>query len=164
MTKKVAKRVVIKEDTGGFCGVQYFTTLVIKKNSISYKERTENHIQSMFYADRDYSYKYKIESSLFEYRFNELVRAIESVDEALKTGKIPMMHCTDVGINEMIVEYEDGTKLNIEFYLGLYENQFNEVADIIRSMIPSCEQISEYLMTDEELEAMNNPDGVEEDE
>ena len=49
---KVAKRVIIKEDTGGFCGVQYFTTLFIKKNSISYKERTENHIQSMFYADR----------------------------------------------------------------------------------------------------------------
>jgi len=31
-------------------------------------------------------------------------------------------------------------------------------------MIPSCEQISEYLMTDEELEAMNNPNGVDEDE
>lgn len=160
MLKKTAKRVVIKEDTGGFCGVQYFTTLIIKKNSISYKERTENHIQSMFYADRDYSYKYKIESSLFEHRFNELVEAIERAE----ASRTMYLECTDVDINEIIIEYEDGSKTKTEFYLSLYENQFNEVADIIRSMIPSCEQMSEYLMTDEELEAMNNPDGVDEDE
>jgi len=160
MNNKTAKRIVIKEDTGGFCGVQYFTTLIIKKNSISYKERTENHIDSMFYPERDYSYKYKIESSLFEHRFNELIDAIERAKES----RTDFIICTDVGVNELIIEYEDGSKTKIEFYLGLYENKFNEVADIIRSMIPSCEQISEYLMTDEELEAMNNPDGVDEDE
>ena len=132
MTKKVAKRVVINEDTGGFCGVQYFTTLKIKKNSISYKEITENHIDSMFYADRDYSYKYKIESSLFESKFENLVSAIEETHNDIKSGKLPLMFCTDVGVNELIVEYDDGSKLVIEFYLGLYKNQYNKVADIIR--------------------------------
>ena len=164
MMKKVAKRVVIKEDTGGFCGVQYFTTLIIKKNSISYKERTENHIDSMFYADRDYSYKYKIDSSLFESKFDDLVKVIEKTHNDIKSCRRILMHCTDVGVNKIFVEYEDGSKTSIEFYCSMYENQFDEIANIIRTMIPSCEQISEYLMTEEELDKMYNPDGVEEDD
>lgn len=164
MMKKVAKRVVIKEDTGGFCGVRYFTTLIIKKNSISYKERTENYIDSMFYADRDYSYKYKIESSLFESKFEDLVMLIEKTQNDIKSGEFILSFCTDVGVNNLIVEYEDGTTINIEFYEGMYSNGLDEIANIIRSMIPSCEQISEYLMTEEELDKMYNPDGVEEDD
>ena len=97
-------------------------------------------------------YKYKIESSLFESKFKKLVDAIERANE-LQADSIV---CSDVGVNELIVEYEDGSKLNIEFYLSLYENHFNEVADIIRSMIPSCEQISEYLMNDKEIEEFKN--------
>lgn len=118
----------------------------------------------MFYADRDYSYKYKIDSSLFESKFDDLVKVIEKTHNDIKSGRRILMHCTDVGVNKIFVEYEDGSKTSIEFYCSMYENQFDEIANIIRTMIPSCEQISEYLMTEEELDKMYNPDGVEEDD
>ena len=156
MQNRLPKRIVIKEDTGGYAPVTYFTSLIIKKNSISYQEETEG--DSMFFAERDYSYKYKIESSLFEIRFNELARAIEKVVEEINSGKRLVLHCTDVGINEITVYYEDGKKLKLEFYRSLYENEYIEVANIIRSMIPNCEQISEYLMTPDELKEMYDPD------
>ena len=61
----------------------------------------------------------------------------------------------------VIVEYEDGSKTKIEFCLSLYSNNFSSIADIIRSMIPSCEQISEYLMTNEEIDEMYQNDATE---
>ena len=48
--------------------------------------------------------------------------------------------------------------MKLEFYRSLYENEYIEVANIIRSMIPNCEQISEYLMTHDELKEMYDPD------
>ena len=157
MLGKIAKKIVIKEDTGGACGVSYYTTLIIKKNSISYKEETEYHIDSMFYAERDHTFKYKILSSLFESTFEELVDEIEYIKSKRDNNEIPYLIMTDVGMNEIIVHYDDNSKLSFVFYGNLYENKFDSIANILRSMIPSCEQISEYLMTEDELENLNNP-------
>jgi len=148
MNGKIPKRIVIEEDTGCYGPITYYTKLIIKKNSISYQEATEGDI--MFYPDRKHSYKYIVASSLFEAKFNELVDEITKVDEELKNGTRWKMNCYDAGINKITIYYDNRTKLELYFYHSLFNNNYDNIANIIRSMIPSCEKISGYLMTDDE--------------
>ena len=148
MNNNIAKRIVIEEDTGCYGPITYYTKLTIKKNSISYQEATEGN--TMFYPDRKHSYKYKIDSSLFEAKFYELAYEISKVDEEIKNGTRLIIHCFDVGINKITVYYENAPKLELYFYRSLFFHGYDNIANIMRSMIPCCEQISGYLMTDEE--------------
>ena len=148
----IIKRIIITEDNGGFCSVGHYTKLNIKKNSISFKEETDNHIESMFFADSNYSYKYKIESELFESRFFDLAKYVENVLLEIKNGNINIETVIDDTVNYLILEYEDNSKIKTHFYGSLKNyNFFAEIFDILRSMIPYCERFPDCLMTEQEL-------------
>ena len=148
MNGKIPKRIVIEEDTGCYGPVTYFSKLIIKKDSMTYQEATEG--DTMFYPEKKHFYKYKIESSLFETKFYELASEICKINEELVKRIRGTFHFFDCGLNKITVYYDNKTKIVLYFSRSLYENKYDNIADIIRIMIPNCEGVPGYLMTVEE--------------
>lgn len=143
MVKKV-KRIIIDEDSGGYCGARYFSKMKISNNSILYNEKTENY--SMFYPERDYAYNYRIISKKYTDTFNNLANKLIQIYKEIIDNKRFIFECTDCGINTITIVFEDNSKLKLDFYCSLYENDFDEIAEIILSMIPPCEHVPSYLI------------------
>ncbi len=84
-------------------------------------------------------WSYKTNSQLYLENFNQLCSCLPAL-----IAKIPEeAFCTDVGGVDFNITYEDGVKEKKNFWLpGTY---FADAFNIIKAMIPSCEEVPAVL-------------------
>lgn len=155
---KEVKEVIIEEKTCGWRAPIYTSKLVFKINCIEYKETTENIEIFPTFKERNYSYKYSINSNAYIENFNKLVNTIENAYQELLNGKRVFCICTDVGVNTIKVIFNNDEKIELDFYDSIFETDFYDIGIVIRDMIPKYERIPEMLMTREELELIYGAD------
>ena len=149
MKKNATEITIINE--GGFFEANYSSTLTITTYDISYKKIIEeNEYFPISEENKPCNFSYDLDSC--EEIFDKLVEQIEQVYNELNEGIRPIMFCTDVGLKEIYVSYDNNTKIGLSFFIpSLYGNGFDEIPNLIRSLLVSCDKLPEYLLSDDEL-------------
>jgi hypothetical protein len=113
----------------------YNDKLAIDAGAISYELKPV--VETDTFPARKWSYR--TNSLLYLERFRQLCTCLPMV-----IAKIPEeAFCTDIGGIDFTITYEDGTKEKKSFWLpGSY---FKDAFDIIKTMIPPCEETPAVL-------------------
>lgn len=133
--KKIVKLIIRGASGYGPGDEAYNDKLTVDAGSISYELKPV--IESAAYPVRRWSYKTNSQSYLEKY--NQLCSCIPST-----IAEIPEeAFCTDIGGIDFSFTFEDGSKEKKNFWLpGSY---FQDAFNIIKSMIPPCEEMPSVL-------------------
>ena len=133
-------RIAIKGEAGyGPADMGYRDKVTLEHNSIRYEYKPM--IESENNVSRRWTYK--TTSPVFQKLFKEVA---DAVDIILGREEIPF--CTDIGATTFTIAYADKTKR--ERYFFLPGDEFKECFDVIKQMIPGCEDMPNVLMTSED--------------
>ena len=133
--KKIVKLIIRGASGYGPVDEAYNDKLTVDASAISYELKPV--IESGTHPARKWSYK--TNSLLYLERFNQLCACLPAV-----IARIPEeAFCTDIGGIDFTFTYDDGTKEKKNFWLpGSY---FQDAFDIIKAMIPPCEETPAVL-------------------
>ena len=116
----------------------YRARFTLKENYISYKENTDNPNCSMFMADIDNHYTYKVDSETFSYAFEEIANEVEKIFSYIDSENGRLKH-------KLEVYYSDGSIKTVKFSNTLEKLGYFDLANLFRNIIPSCELNPEWL-------------------
>ena len=134
---KLVAKLAIRGGSGyGPASEAFEDKLTVDASSVTYELKPM--IESETFPVRRWSYK--TNSPLFREKFCRLTEAIPKT-----LAKIPEdAFCTDIGGVDFSITYDDGTKEKKNYWLpGSY---FQDAFDIIKTMIPPCEEIPAVLL------------------
>ncbi|MBQ8003902.1 MAG: hypothetical protein IJ299_02290 [Oscillospiraceae bacterium] len=133
-------RVIIK-GASGYCSVDeaYTDKVAITSSSIAYEYIPE--IESEINPKRKWTYK--TNSPLFAHVFEAICKMMPEVLFADNIAE-----CTDVGMFDFTVTYEDKTKKNVCYWcMG---EEFEDLFKLIKQLVPDTEYVPAVLLTSDD--------------